>query len=313
MLNVKSLRVDYEGVTAVSDADFNVPAGQIYGLVGPNGAGKTSTLKALAGVIEPTYGHIEICGLDLEENPEEALRHIGFMPDFPPVYEHLKVWEYLEVFAAAYFISSNRRLALAREWAERVDLAEKWEAYIHTLSRGMKQRLVLAKTLLHDPEIVLLDEPASGLDPIARAQMRNILKDISTLGKAVMISSHILTELSDFCSAIGVMEKGRMVISGSLEEIRSHIGMKGELIIHLSNVEDSSRRKLFDILQASSLVAEAREQKTGEFSAIFLGAEQDGAGLLAELVKSGLPIVRFLIKKGDVEDIFFKIGARETS
>lgn len=232
MIKARSLRIDYENVTAVNDIDLDIPAGQIYGLVGPNGAGKTSTLKALAGILEPTYGDIEINGFDLEIHPQKALLQMGFMPDFPPVYEQLTVGEYMQVFAAAFLIETPRRRTLAREWIERVDLQDKWDSLIKELSRGMRQRLVLAKTLLPDPPVILLDEPASGLDPIGRMEMRNIIKEMVNSNKAVVISSHILSELSDLCNAVGVMEKGRLVVSGSIESIRSRIGIKNELVIH---------------------------------------------------------------------------------
>jgi ABC-2 type transport system ATP-binding protein len=313
MLKVKSLRVDYEGVTAVSDADFQVEGGQVYGLVGPNGAGKTSTLKALAGIIEPTYGKIEICGLDLEEQPRQAMQHIGFMPDFPPVYENLKVWEYLDVFAAAYFVPRSKRIGLAKEWVRRVNLTEKWDAYIHSLSRGMRQRLVLAKTLLHDPEVILLDEPASGLDPIARVEMRDILKEIAKMGKAIMISSHILTELSNFCNAIGIMEKGKMVVSGSIDEIRSHIGMKGELVIYVADLNDAARNELLNCLGQADFVSQAKEAQPGEFRALFSGDKRQAADLLSELVRRNIAVNQFFVKEADLEDVFFKIGAKEVT
>ncbi len=313
MIKTRSLRVDYEGVTAVLDLNLDILEGQIYGLVGPNGAGKTSTLKTIAGIIEPTYGDIHIGPYDLELNPREALRQLGFMPDFPPVYENLKVREYLEVFAAAYFCERENRLKLARHWVERVKLEDKWDAFIHTLSRGMRQRLVLAKTLLHDPKVVLLDEPASGLDPMARIEMRAILKEIAAAGKTIVISSHILTELSDFCNAIGVMEKGRMVVSGTVEEIRARVGMTNELIIETPDTADATRARLRDALNACALLAAVREPKPGEFRAAFSGDKAAASSLLSQIIRDGIPVSEFLVKEANVEDIFFKIGARETS
>ncbi len=316
MISVQSLRVDYENVTAVCDLNLEVAAGQIYGLVGPNGAGKTSMIKAIAGILEPTYGEIKIAGYDLDLNPQEALRHLGFMPDFPPVYEHLKVWEYLDVFAASYLIQPSDRLSRARHWVERVNLKEKWDAYIRDLSRGMRQRLILAKILLADPDVLLMDEPASGLDPIARLEMRDILKEIAAAGKTIIISSHILTELSDFCNAIGIMEKGKMVVSGTLEEIRRHIGTNKELIIRLANtshISDEQRRSFLTVLGESSFIADLKEIKPGEFRALFSGEQEDAVYVLSQLVKKDFPILEFQIKEADVEDIFFKVGAKEVS
>ena len=316
MISVQSLRVDYEDVTAVCDLNLEVASGEIYGLVGPNGAGKTSTIKAIAGILEPTYGEIKIAGFDFDLNPQEALRHLGFMPDFPPVYEHLKVWEYLDVFAAGYLIERSSRLSRARHWVERVHLKEKWDAYIRDLSRGMRQRLILAKTLLHDPDVLLMDEPASGLDPLARLEMRDILKEIASEGKTIIISSHILTELSDFCNAIGVMEKGRMVVSGSLAELRQRIGAKKELLIRLVNrpaVSDELKQNFFNALQISSFISGCKESSPGEFRAFFSGEEKDAAGVLNDLAKKDFPVLEFRIKEADVEDIFFKVGAKEVS
>jgi len=313
MISAKSLRVDYEDVTAVCDLNLEIPTGQIYGLVGPNGAGKTSTLKALSGIIEPTYGEIKIGGFDLDLDPEKALAQLGFMPDFPPVYENLKVWEYLHVFATAYAIDRKDRIQLAREWTERVNLADKWDEFIRNLSRGMRQRLILAKTLLHDPKILLLDEPASGLDPMGRIDMRNILKEIAALGKTIIISSHILIELSDFCNAMGIMEKGRLVVSGTIEEIRARIGARGDLIIHLAETNDTIKAALLNILEQSSCVVDTKETKSGEFCAVFSGDKNAASILLNELIQKQIPVAQFFIKESNAEDIFFKIGAREVS
>ena len=313
MIRVRSLRIDYEGVTAVRDLDMHVAEGQIYGLVGPNGAGKTSTLRALAGVISPTYGDICIDGIDLDLQPREALGRVGFMPDFSPVYENLKVHEYLEVFAAAYFCPRRERLSRARHCVAKVRLEDKWDAMIHTLSRGMRQRLVLAKTLLHDPKVIILDEPASGLDPMARVEMRNVLKETALTGKTIIISSHILTELSDLCNSVGIMEKGVMVISGSIDEIRSRMGIANELVISISDMTSEMALRAVDLLKTSPQLGAALEASFGKIRFVFAGDDRDAAGLLAKLVYSGMPVTEFYLKKADVEDIFLRIGAKETS
>ncbi len=235
------------------------------------------------------------------------------MPDYPPLYENLKVWEYLEVFAAAYLIERNQRLARAKEWVQRVNLTEKWDSYICELSRGMRQRLVLAKTFLHDPEIVILDEPASGLDPIGRVEMRDILKEMAAKGKTIVISSHILSELSDYCDAAGVMEKGRLVVSGSIDFIRAKIGAKAQLIIRLTESTVAVKEALFSALGNSSFIANTNETSPGEFHSVFSGEELDASVLLAQLIERHLPIAQFFIKRADIEDIFLKIGAKEVS
>ena len=313
MIKVKGLRVDYAKVTAVNDVDIEVAGGQIYGLVGPNGAGKTSFLKAIAGMIEPTYGEIHINGVDMELHPREALKQIGFMPDVPSLYETLKVREYLNVFAAAYLIEVPRRNRIVQEWVERMNLHDKIDSYVNELSRGMRQRLILAKTLLPDPAVILLDEPASGLDPISRLEMRNILTEIAKAGKAIVISSHILPELSDYCNAIGIMEKGRMVVSGSLEEIRMQMNIRNELVIQLAKDDDATHAILFDLLKASPLVIEPRVTGKGEFICGFSGDKIQASEFLEYLVVNKLPIAQFILKEPDVEDIFFKIGAWEVS
>ena len=313
MISAHSLRIDYDEVTAVFDLDLTIPAGQIYGLVGPNGAGKTSTIKALAGILEPTYGEIKIGGVDLELHPQETLLKLGYMPDFPPVYENLKVWEYLDVFATAYKIPKSERLKRVRHWIERVDLTTKYEAFIHTLSRGMRQRLVLAKTLLHEPSVLLLDEPASGMDPMARMDLRKILKDVATQGTTVLISSHILTELSDFCTAIGIMEKGRMIVSGTIEEIRARVGSKGRLTVRLADLEQGFRERLRDTLRSSEMVVDIVEKGIGEFAGFFTGNPVQAAKILRDIVGQGVPISDFHLEEENVEDIFFKIGAKEVS
>jgi len=313
MIKTRSLRIDYEDITAVCDLNLDIRQGQIYGLVGPNGAGKTSTLKALAGIIEPTYGEIRIGPYDLELDPQKALEMIGFMPDFPPLYENLKVWEYLDAFGAAYLLSRQERHQRARFWIEKTNLQDKWDAFIHTLSRGMRQRLVLAKTLLHDPQILILDEPASGLDPIARKELQEILRFVATQGKTIIISSHILTELSEFCNALGIMEKGKMFVSGTMDEIRSRIGSKGKLLVALSVISDAVRQKLNDLLNQSNLIRGVKEISSGVWEAQFLGEANDATQLLQHLNQANLPISDFHVEKEDIEDIFFKIGAREVS
>lgn len=313
MISIKSLRIDYEDVNAVNDLDLEIHEGQIYGLVGPNGAGKTSTIKALAGILEPTYGEIKIAGFDLELDHEMALQNLGYMPDFPPVYENLKVWEYLDVFAAAYLIPHDKRPEKINHWLKRVNLMEKYNTFISDLSRGMRQRLVLAKTLLHDPKVLLLDEPASGLDPKARKDMRDILKAVAREKKTIIISSHILTELSDFCNAVGIMEKGRMVVSGSIEDIRARIGSNKHLVIRQVSENSHNHQKIFNFLNNSQHCSAVESKSATEIYCLFSGTREDAAWILAQLALQETGICDFYCEEDDVEDIFFKIGAQEVS
>lgn len=313
MISIKSLRVDYEDVNAVKDIDLEIADGQIYGLVGPNGAGKTSAIKAIAGILEPTYGEIKIAGRDLELEPRAALQQLGYMPDFPPVYENLKVWEYLDVFAAAYLIGARDRPAKVKHWLQRVSLTEKHDTFVKDLSRGMRQRLILAKTLLPDPKVLVLDEPASGLDPIARKEMRDILKDAAAEGKTILISSHILTELSEFCNAIGIMEKGALRISGSIESIRARLGSHKRMTVRLANPSDENLTKVYNFLGNSKHCAAIERTAKSEILCVFTGSQEDAAWILSQLTLQEATIYDFTFDEDNVEDIFLKIGAKEVS
>jgi ABC-2 type transport system ATP-binding protein len=310
MISVKSLRVDYENVVAVRDLDMDVSAGQVYGLLGPNGAGKTSTIKAIARIVEPTYGDIRVDGVDPELHPSEAWRRIGYMPDFPPVYDDLKVWEYLDVFAAAHLVPRSERRDRVRRWTERIDLAHKRDAKVGELSRGMKQRLVLAKTLLPEPKLLLLDEPASGMDPISRLQMRDLLREAADNGAAVIISSHVLSELDDLCDSMGVMEKGRMVASGTMDEIRAKIGSVNR--IHVTLVPGGDLDGVVQALAAQEGIADVVVENGGVYAS-FPGDEAKAAAILAELVRAEFPVVGFSIDREGLADLFLRIGAKESS
>ena len=313
MINIESLRIDYDNVNAVQDLSLAVSPGQIFGLVGPNGAGKTSTIKALAGILEPTYGDIRISGFDLELDRQKALRTVGYMPDFPPVYEHLKVWEYLDVFAAAYHIPSSERLKRIKIWVEKVNLGAKYDTFIRDLSRGMRQRLVLAKTLIPDPDVLLLDEPASGLDPVARKDMRDILKDFASRQKTVMISSHILSELGDFCNAVGIMQKGKLLVSGSIEDIRQRMQSKGRLIVNVPEGQSDTIQRVADILRDCQALANFQQVSPAEVRADFFGSSSEAAEMLACLIAHGIPVCGFQCRQDSVEDIFFKCGIKDVS
>ncbi|MCB9771774.1 MAG: ABC transporter ATP-binding protein [Candidatus Omnitrophica bacterium] len=313
MISIKSLRIDYEDVQAVADLNLEIPKGQIFGFVGPNGAGKTSTIKALAGVLDPTYGQIMINGHDLELEPEKTRQLIGYMPDFPPVYENLKVWEYCDVFAAAYLIPRKERLNRVKHWIEQVNLLNKWDSYVRDLSRGMRQRLVLAKTLISNPDVLLLDEPAAGLDPIVRREFSELLKKVAGEGRTIIISSHILTELSDFCNAIGIMEKGKMVVAGTLKEIREHMGSVSQLLIRGVNLDATSREKLLAVLSQASLLHDIKEHADFKFTATMTGDRKYASDILAQIVSQQIAISDFSVKEADVEDIFFQIGAKDVT
>ena len=204
-IKMVDLRVDYGDFAAVDSLSLSVPFGEVFGLVGPNGAGKTSSFKVLATLMEPTFGEVFLCGIDIALQPEKARRVLGYMPDLAPVPSDLKCWEFLDLYAAAHGLEEQERHDRITECLQKVDLEDKRQAICSTLSRGMKQRLVLAKTLLHRPKVMLLDEPASGMDPVSRVALRRILKELAAEGTTVIVSSHILSELSDMCTSIGFM------------------------------------------------------------------------------------------------------------
>lgn len=313
MIQVKNLRIDYDEFTAVNEISFEVKEGQIFGLVGPNGAGKTSTIKAMAGILEPTYGEIYLNNFDIDLNRETALQQLGYMPDFPPVYEHLLVWEYLDVFALAYKIESPEKERIIEHWLKRIKLQDKKNSVIRTLSRGMRQRLVLAKTLLHDPKILLLDEPASGLDPIGRKDMADILKEVASEGKTIIISSHILKELTDFCNSIGIMEKGKMIAAGSLNEIQEQFVITKTLTIKLTDTNDMDNQTFLNILNDFLQIESANQSHKNQFDLKFKGTQADAQVLLKTLINKDIPICGFEFKENSLEDIFFKISKGEVS
>ncbi len=313
-------------VTAVDNLNLKVQAGSLYGLIGPNGAGKTTTLRMLTGLLEPTAGEIRINELSIHQYWNEIQWQIGFMPDFFGVYEDLLVWEYLDFFARCYKLSPDRRRQVTNELLELVDLAEKRDAYVHTLSRGMRQRLCLAHALVHDPQVLLLDEPASGLDPRARVEMRELLRELSSMGKTIVLSSHILTELAELCDTVGIIEKGHLIVSGSLEEIRKRAMSSRTMQIRvLSNLE-RAKAILQDHPCVSQVYLVGKEAITFSPEAVqysaadsqpastpalieiqFSGDDSAAAELLDTLVMEKVRIAAFSETTKDLEEIFLQL------
>lgn len=308
MIRVRDLRVDYDDVCAVRDLNLEVRPGDVCGLIGPNGAGKTTTMRAMLGLIEPTYGEIELAGVDMRERPQDASRMVGFMPDFPPMYEDLMTWEFLDLFAASYRIARPERPAAIARALEQVGLTEKRGAGVAELSRGMRQRLMLAKTLLPDPQVLILDEPASGVDPQGRIDLKNILRAQSAQGKAVLISSHILAEMTEFCTAVAIMERGRMVISGTIEEVSTQV-MGGSVLA----VEVLGETDEFLKIVAADERAGPVEAQNGLYLFRYRGRNEEASELLTRLVQGGVRIASFAPKKEGLEELFLKVGARELS
>ncbi|AGA28762.1 ABC transporter ATP-binding protein [Singulisphaera acidiphila] len=308
MIRVRDLRIDYDSVCAVSDLSLEVGSGEVCGLIGPNGAGKTTTMKAILGLIEPTYGEIELAGVDMRERPRDACRVVGFMPDFPPMYDDLMCWEFLDLFAASYFIPRSERPRVIDRSLALVGLTEKRRAMVVELSRGMRQRLMLAKTLIPDPQVLMLDEPASGLDPQGRIDLKNVVKGLAAEKKTVLISSHILSEMSEFCTSVAIMERGRMVVSGTIAEIQERI--MGGAVLLVEVLGDSGA--LTAIVESDPLV-ESVEQEDGFFSIRYRGDSEQASDLLAALVRGGVRVASFARRREGLEELFLKVGAKDLS
>ncbi len=309
MIRVRDLRVDYDDVRAVDDLSLEVLPGEVCGLIGPNGAGKTTTMRAIVGLIEPTEGTIEVEGVDMIQHPRDARKAVAFMPDFPPLYEDLKVWEFLDLFAGCYFIPRSKRREEVDRHLALVGLTEKRDAMVVGLSRGMRQRLMLAKSLIPDPKVLLLDEPASGMDPRGRIDLKNVLRELRANGKAVLVSSHVLSEMSEFCTSVAIMERGRMIVSGSIEEVRARFATEGILLVEVLGPTEEFVRILAD----DPLSGEPVRQEDGTFAVPYLGDAELASDLLTMLVQGGVRIARFARHKEGLEELFLKVGAKELS
>jgi len=301
LLAIERLRVDFPEVIAVNDLSLTVEAGDVCGLIGPNGAGKTTTMRAVSGLQECTRGSVRVGGHELAQEPEELKRRLGFMPDFCPTYDQLTASEFLDHFARAYEVPN--RAQRIKECLELTWLTEKTNALCEELSRGMKQRLVLAKTLLPDPQVLLLDEPASGLDPLGRMELRKILLQLRDTGKAVLVSSHILTELSGFCNSAAIMERGKLVTFGTISEL----GQKNQRRMSVKWRADGE--KALEILKSASVknLEVAGNGATFDFD----GATDALDALLKTLVTQGVRISEWRGAGDDLEQIFLQSGAKE--
>jgi ABC-2 type transport system ATP-binding protein len=302
MLEVQHLRKEYRNLTAVKDLSFRLEQGDIFGFIGPNGAGKTTTIKILATLLRPTAGQAVIDGIDVVRFPEAVRAIIGYMPDFFGVYDDIKVWEYLDFFAAAYKIPRAKRPGIIDDVLELTDLTVKKEAYVEELSRGMKQRLCLAKTLVHDPKVLLLDEPASGLDPRARIEIKELLKELKSMGKTIIISSHILPELADFCNKIGIIEQGELVVSGEVQAIMQQVS--GAHVYQLKVVEDLEGAAAMLTARGDVRSVKAAE---GGLKIEYTGDPADVHQLLRDLLVAGFKVQSFSEQETDLEDIFMKV------
>ncbi|HEX5149534.1 MAG TPA: ABC transporter ATP-binding protein, partial [Candidatus Limnocylindrales bacterium] len=293
---------------AVAGLDLAVEPGEIFGLVGPNGAGKTTTLRMLATLLQPSAGSAEIDGWSVTRNPDEVRRVLGFMPDVFGVYDDMKVWEYLDFFARCYGLPAAERRRMIADLLELVDLGDRRDHYVQTLSRGMEQRLCLAHALVHDPKVLLLDEPASGLDPRARVELRELLRELRSLGKTILISSHILPELEELCTSLAIVDRGQVLAQGRVSDIERRLRFGAVLRVRLL-LEGEALEGARDRFAAEPDVASAAILEDGTIELGFRGDDEASARLLATSVSAGLPIVSFARAASDLEELFLQITA----
>ncbi len=296
----------YDNTLAVAGIDLSVEQGEIFGLVGPNGAGKTTTLRILATLLMPSAGTAEIAGLSVTRNPDQVRRVLGFMPDSFGVYDDMKVWEYLDFFARCYGIGPADRRRMIADLLELVDLGSKRDNYVQTLSRGMQQRLCLAHALVHDPQVLLLDEPASGLDPRARVELRELLRELRTLGKTILISSHILPELEELCTSVAIVDRGQVLAQGRVSDIERRLRFGAVLRVRLL-LEGEALEGARVRFNKDPDVATAVLLDDGTIELGFRGDDAATARLLAQSIAEGLPIVSFARAASDLEELFLQV------
>ncbi len=294
---------------AVKDLHLTIEQGAVFGFIGPNGAGKTTTMRMLTTLLEPTAGEAWVAGSSISSDRRGVRRAIGYMPDYFGVYDDMKVWEYLDFFAACYGIEVAERASATDDLLALVDLDHRRDDMVDSLSRGMKQRLCLARTLTHDPQVLILDEPASGLDPRARIEIRELLRELSHMGKTIFFSSHILSEVADICTHIGVIEDGRLVAAGNIAEmqrrLRPHRTMRVRLLAEAADPA-AFQDALFGVPGVSN-VWPAEDERADEYLFDFSGQDAELSALLGKLIQQGLPIVSFAEESSDLEDVFLQV------
>jgi ABC-2 type transport system ATP-binding protein len=302
MIETIDLTKKYGDFVALDSLDLKLEQGDLFGFIGPNGAGKTTTIRILATLLAPTWGEAYVCGYSVHTHPREIRRAIGYMPDVFGVYDDMRVGEYLEFFAAAYRIDAAERPRVAERSLELVDLGSKRDELVTSLSRGMTQRLGLARVLLHDPQVLLLDEPASGLDPRARIEMRNLLKRLQGMGKTILVSSHILPELADICNRVGIIEYGRLLACGGVRELLASLRSSPTLRLRVVGEPGPAA----DLLAAAPEAA-AVSLRDGEILVTLADGVADPAALVARLVAAGHGVVGLREEEVNLETAFLEL------
>jgi len=302
MIEIKNLVKNYKNFKAVKDISLSLEPGDAFGFLGPNGAGKTTTIKILATLLSPTEGDAFIGGYSVRKDPEKIRKIMGYMPDFFGIYDQVKAWEYLDFFASAYKVEKTRRKTIISDVLELTDLYGKRNDYVDNLSRGMKQRLCLARVLIHDPQVLLLDEPASGLDPRARIEMRALLKELRTMGKTIFISSHILTELADLVNKIGIIEAGQLLAFGEVDMILKELAPVKVMKLNVLESTDMAVKILEQSCHVNKIDV---KERTIQFE--FKGTDDELSDLVKKLVTEGVKLVALQEQKVDLESVFMKI------
>ena len=308
MIRIENFTKKYGENTAVKDFNLHVEKGDIFGFIGPNGAGKTTTIRFIATLLKPTGGEAWINNYSVTKSPMDVRRSMGYMPDSFGVYEGMRVWEYLDFFAAAYNIKRDKRKQIIRDVINLLDLDNKRDDFVEGLSRGMKQRLCLAKTLVHDPDVLILDEPASGLDPRARHYIKELLKELQRMGKTIFISSHILAELADCCNKIGILERGELLASGDIKTIMSQVRENVLLEIELLHPNDRLEKIVWGFPGVQNV------EMMGQVTRVeYQGDLRDIPKLHKKLFDEGVEVLFFRELPADLEEVFMKVTKGEVA
>ena len=306
MLKIEHLEKNYGSFKALNGLNLEIAKGQLFGFVGPNGAGKTTTMKIISGLLAADGGSVYIDGINALKDSRKLKQKIGYMPDFFGTYNNLKAYEYMEFYASVYGIVGRSARTLCQNLLDLVNLSDKADSYVDGLSRGMKQRLCLARSMVHNPELLILDEPASGLDPRARFEMKEILRNLSDMGKTIIISSHILPELAEMCSSVGIIEHGEMVAQGTVEEIQNTLQMTKPVMIQVTQPEEADVA-MHLLRENPDIQTLSRQELT--ISATLKGEDENArtepreereAALLSSLIMAGVSICSFHREEGNL-------------
>lgn len=302
MLYINDLTKNYGSFTAVNHLSLHIPEGDLFGFVGPNGAGKTTTIRIVCGLLRASSGSVRIGSNAAAVGSKEMKRMIGYVPDFFGVYDNLRVREYMDMYGSMYGMYSRDIAKLSDDLLELVNLSDKKEVYVDTLSRGMKQRLCVARALLHNPRLLILDEPSSGLDPRARVEMKELLKNLHSMGKTIVISSHILSELSEMCNSIGIMNHGQLITAGRIEDIMQQLSGGKRIHVQVASGMENAMRILKE--QADARIESVREN---EIILLFSGADEQMSALIGCMIQNQVVLTGFYREEGSLESLFMQL------